>query len=50
MMRHGIADKRTVLDEIFMLRKAYVDQVYLSFRSPETEAQEQFILEWKKGQ
>ncbi|HPS30676.1 MAG TPA: hypothetical protein PLZ43_10505 [bacterium] len=50
LMRHGITDRRAVLDEIFMLRKAYIDQAYLSFRSPETEAQEQFILEWKKGQ
>lgn len=50
LMRHGIVERRTVLDEIFQLRKAYVDQMFLSFRSPETETQEQFILDWKKGQ
>ncbi len=50
LMRHGITDRRTVLDEIFLLRKTYVDEALLSLRSPETEEQEQFVLDWKKGQ
>lgn len=50
LMRHGITDRRTVLDEIFLLRKTYVDEKLLCLRSPETEEQEFFVLDWKKGQ
>jgi len=50
LMRHGLADRRTVIDEIFNLRKIFVESSCLVYRSPETEQQEQFILNWKKGQ
>jgi hypothetical protein len=50
LMRHGLAEKRTVIDEIFNLRKMYVENSCLIYRSPETESQEQFILNWQKGQ
>lgn len=49
LMRHGLTDRRTVIDEIFNLRKLYVENTCLVYRSPETEVQEQFILNWEKG-
>ena len=50
MMRHGIAERSTVLDEIFTLRRIGVDPAYLGLRSPETDEQERFVLAWKKGE
>ncbi|HSW61426.1 MAG TPA: protein-tyrosine phosphatase family protein [bacterium] len=50
LMRHGLAERRTVIDEIFNLRKIFVESSCLVYRSPETEIQEQFILNWQKGQ
>jgi len=50
LMRHGLADRRTVIDEIFNLRKICVAETCLTYRSPETEIQEQFVLNWQKGQ
>lgn len=50
LMRHKLAEKRSVIDEIFNLRKLFVDETCLIYRSPETEAQEQFVLNWQKGQ
>ncbi|HNZ54278.1 MAG TPA: protein-tyrosine phosphatase family protein [bacterium] len=50
LMRHGFAERRNVIDEIFNLRKLYVETSCLVYRSPETEQQEQFILNWEKGQ
>lgn len=50
LMRHGIAERSTVLDEIFNLRRIGVDQAYLGLKSPETDEQERFILAWKKGE
>ncbi len=50
LVRHGIADRNTVLDEIFTLRSIGVDPAYLAYRSPETDEQERFILSWKKGE
>ena len=50
MMRHGIAERSSVIDEIFTLRSIGVDPAYLAYRSPETDEQERFILAWKKGE
>ena len=50
MMRHGIATRSTVLDEIFTLRRIGVDPAYLGLRSPETDEQERFVLAWQKGE
>ena len=50
MMRHGIAERSSVIDEIFTLRSIGVDPAYLAYRSPETDEQERFILSWKKGE
>ncbi len=49
LMRHGLAHRGNVLDEIFDLRKTYLDPVCLAFPSPETDIQEKFILDWEKG-
>ena len=45
-----MADRNTVLDEIFTLRSIGVDPAYLAYKSPETDEQERFILSWKKGE
>jgi hypothetical protein len=50
LIRHGLADRRNVIDEIFNLRKLCVESSCLVYRSPETETQEQFVLNWAKGQ
>jgi hypothetical protein len=50
LMRHGLAERRNVIDEIFNLRKLSVESSCLVYRSPETETQEQFVLNWAKGQ
>lgn len=50
LMRHGLADRRTVIDEIFNLRKLCVESSCLLYRSPETEDQERFVLNWQEGQ
>ena len=50
MMRHGLATRSTVLDEIFTLRQIGVDPAYMSLRSPETDEQERFVLAWQKGE
>ena len=50
MMRHGIATRSTVLDEIFTLRQIGVDPAYLGLRSPETDEQERFVLAWQRGE
>jgi protein-tyrosine phosphatase len=49
LMRHGLANKGNAIDEIFNLRKAYLDHVCLAYPSPETDSQEKFILNWEKG-
>ena len=50
LMRHGLADRNSLLDEIFRLREISVDPTYLLYKSPETDEQEQFILSGKKGE
>lgn len=50
LMRHGLADRRSVIDEIFRLRQACVDPACLAYKSPETDEQERFILSWQKGE
>ena len=49
LMRHGLAQKNNVLDKIFDLRRSQVEPTCLAYNSPETEIQERFILDWKKG-
>ena len=49
LRRHGLAERNNVLDKIFDLRKTQVDPNFLRYNSPETEIQEQFILEWEEG-
>lgn len=50
LMRHGLAERGNVIDEIFRLRQNCVDSVALAYKSPETDAQERFILSWKFGE
>ena len=49
LMRHGMATRENVVDELFRLRKACVDPMFLSLKSPETDEQERFVLAWSKG-
>jgi len=49
LIRHGLAQKVNVIDEIFNLRKIYLTKLCLAYPSPETDSQERFILEWEKG-
>lgn len=50
LMRHGMANRGSVIDEIFNLRSIGVDPAYLAYKSPETDEQERFILAWQKGE
>lgn len=50
MRRHGLANRENVVDEIFRLRQNYVDSISLAYRSPETDEQERFVLDWELGE
>jgi len=49
LLRHGLAERNNVLDKIFDLRRSQVEPSCMAYNSPETEIQERFILDWKKG-